>query len=329
MRHFTLLLLSVFTVYQAKADILIPLDKYPTGEKRFNLQINGSHDTSTPWLSTTSFGVDEDGQMGNPENWTSEQIDEDNHSVSHRLIMNSISLRLSYRVWDNLSLWAGIGTTNFTHEETFRDDDDLSSTIFSKNMVPIYSGGLGYGHAFTDRFFMSTQPGVRYANSDNMTTEVYYQGKTIPLRDLSLNRRYLEWAVPVVAGYALGNFVPYAGILYKDYTMKDRYEFTKTYAGEDYTVRIDETFHARHKLYALAGVNYFLADNILARSKRKLRQEAVRTVTIQYQFLNLLNRYIHENDTQSTSDTADRHIFAYLCLYHHRQGTDQPTSRTV
>ena len=63
MRHFTLLLLSVFTVYQAKADILIPLDKYPTGEKRFNLQINGSHDTSTPWLSTTSFGVDEDGQM--------------------------------------------------------------------------------------------------------------------------------------------------------------------------------------------------------------------------------------------------------------------------
>ena len=190
MRHFTLLLLSVFTVYQAKADILIPLDKYPTGEKRFNLQINGSHDTSTPWLSTTSFGVDEDGQMGNPENWTSEQIDEDNHSVSHRLIMNSISLRLSYRVWDNLSLWAGIGTTNFTHEETFRDDDDLSSTIFSKNMVPIYSGGLGYGHAFTDRFFMSTQPGVRYANSDNMTTEVYYQGKTIPLRDLSLNRRH-------------------------------------------------------------------------------------------------------------------------------------------
>ena len=186
MRHFTLLLLSVFTVYQAKADILIPLDKYPTGEKRFNLQINGSHDTSTPWLSTTSFGVDEDGQMGNPENWTSEQIDEDNHSVSHRLIMNSISLRLSYRVWDNLSLWAGIGTTNFTHEETFRDDDDLSSTIFSKNMVPIYSGGLGYGHAFTDRFFMSTQPGVRYANSDNMTTEVYYQGKTIPLRDLRL-----------------------------------------------------------------------------------------------------------------------------------------------
>lgn len=89
MRHFTLLLLSVFTVYQAKADILIPLDKYPTGEKRFNLQINGSHDTSTPWLSTTSFGVDEDGQMGNPENWTSEQIDEDNHSVSHRLIMNN------------------------------------------------------------------------------------------------------------------------------------------------------------------------------------------------------------------------------------------------
>ena len=69
-------------------------------------------------------------------------------------------------------------------------------------------------------------------------------------------------AVPVVAGYALGNFVPYAGILYKDYTMKDRYEFTKTYAGKDYTVRIDETFHARHKLYALAGVNYFLADNI-------------------------------------------------------------------
>ena len=79
MRHLTLLLLSVFTVYQAKADILIPLDKYPTGEKRFNLQINGSHDTSTPWLSTTSFGVDEDGQMGNPKNWTSEQIDEDNH----------------------------------------------------------------------------------------------------------------------------------------------------------------------------------------------------------------------------------------------------------
>ena len=68
--------------------------------------------------------------------------------------------------------------------------------------------------------------------------------------------------VPVVAGYALGNFVPYAGILYKDYTLKDRYEFTKTYAGKDYTVRIDETFHARHKLYALAGVNYFLADNI-------------------------------------------------------------------
>ena len=62
------------------------------------------------------------------------------------------------------------------------------------------------------------------------------------MRDLSLNRRYLEWAVPVVAGYALGNFVPYAGILYKDYTMKDRYEFTKTYAGEDYTVRIDEIF---------------------------------------------------------------------------------------
>ena len=41
MRHLTLLLLSVFTVHQAKADILIPLDKYPTGEKRFNLQING------------------------------------------------------------------------------------------------------------------------------------------------------------------------------------------------------------------------------------------------------------------------------------------------
>ena len=39
MRHFTLLLLSVFTVYQAKADILIPLDKYPTGEKQFPMRI--------------------------------------------------------------------------------------------------------------------------------------------------------------------------------------------------------------------------------------------------------------------------------------------------
>ena len=66
MRHLTLLLLSVFTVYQAKVDILIPLDKYPTGEKRFNLQINGSHDTSTPWLSTTSFGVDERWADGKP-----------------------------------------------------------------------------------------------------------------------------------------------------------------------------------------------------------------------------------------------------------------------
>lgn len=141
MRHLTLLLLSAFAVYQAKADIWIPLDKYPTGEKRFSLQINGSHDTSAPWLSATSFGVDEDGQMGNPENWTPEQIDEDNQSVSHRLIMNSISLRLSYRIWDNLSLWAGIGTTNFTHEETFRDDDDLSSTLFSKTWYPSTAEG--------------------------------------------------------------------------------------------------------------------------------------------------------------------------------------------
>lgn len=67
MRHFTLLLLSVFTVYQAKADILIPLDKYPTGEKRFNLQINGSHDTSIPLALPPRLGVVEDGQMGNPE----------------------------------------------------------------------------------------------------------------------------------------------------------------------------------------------------------------------------------------------------------------------
>ena len=82
MRHFTLLLLSVFTVYQAKADILIPLDKYPTG-KTFQLTDQRKSRYQYPWLSTTSFGVDEDGQMGNPENWTSEQIDEDNHSVSH------------------------------------------------------------------------------------------------------------------------------------------------------------------------------------------------------------------------------------------------------
>mgnify|MGYP006900173539 CR=1 FL=1 len=75
MRHFTLLLLSVFSVYQAKADILIPLDKYPTGEKRFNLQINGSHDTSTPWLSTTSFGVDEDGR------WETRRIGHPNKST--------------------------------------------------------------------------------------------------------------------------------------------------------------------------------------------------------------------------------------------------------
>lgn len=129
-------------------------------------------------------------------------------------------------------------------------------------MVPIYSGGLGYGHAFTDRFFMSTQPGVRYANSDNMTTEVYYQGKTIPLRDLSLNRRYLEWTVPVVAGYALGNFVPYAGICLGELVPVFHRVVLVEDAGKDYTVRIDETFHARHKLYALAGVNYFLADNI-------------------------------------------------------------------
>lgn len=254
---------AMLFVSTARAEILVPLERYPMSKARFTMQIYGAHDTSSPWLSSQSFSVyDNSGQLQSSEPWSHEQINEDNQSVAHSLVMNSISLRLSYRVWDNLSLWAGIGTTNFTHEETFRDDNELSSSTFSKNMVPIYSGGLGYGYAFTDRLFVSAQPGVRYANSDNMTTEVYYQGKTIPLRDLSLNRRYLEWAVPVVAGYALGNFVPYAGILYKDYTMKDRYEFTKTYAGEDYTARIDETFHARHKLYALAGMNYFLADNI-------------------------------------------------------------------
>lgn len=247
----------------ARADILVPLGRYPMSKARFTLQIYGAHDASSPWLSAQSLSVGGGGQ-GEPdaESWTKEQIEEDNRSVSHDLIMNSISLRLSCRLWDNLSLWAGIGATNFTHEENFRDDDALSSSTFSKNMVPIYSAGLGYAHAFNDRLFVSTQPGARYADSGNMTAEVYYEGETIPLRDLSLNRRYLEWSVPVVAGYALGNFVPYVGVLYKDYAMKDRYEFTKTYAGEDHTARLDETFRARHKLYALAGVNYFLADNI-------------------------------------------------------------------
>ena len=75
MRHFTLLLLSVFTVYQAKADILIPLDKYPTGEKRFNLQINGSHDTSTPCspprhLAWMKMGRWETRRIGHPNKST-------------------------------------------------------------------------------------------------------------------------------------------------------------------------------------------------------------------------------------------------------------------
>ncbi|WP_455625449.1 outer membrane protein [Parabacteroides sp.] len=254
---------ATLSVSTARAEIIVPLERYPMSKARFTMQIYGAHDTGTPWLSAQSLSVyGNDGQPQSSEAWTGEQVDEDNRSVSHGLVMNSISLRLSYRLWDNLSLWAGIGTTNFTHEETFRDDDRLSSSTFSKNMAPIYSGGLGYGYALTDRLFVSAQPGVRYANSGNMTSEVYYQGETIPLRDLSLRRRYLEWTVPVVVGYALGNLVPYAGILYKDYAMRDRYEFTKTYAGEDYTVRIDETFRARHKLYALAGANYFLADNI-------------------------------------------------------------------
>ncbi len=111
---------------------------------------------------------------------------------------------------------------------------------------------------------MSTQPGVRYANSDNMTTEVYYQGNAHPLA-----RPQPQPPLPRV-GRARGGRIrtgefralcrhPLQGL--HDETTGTGSSH-KTYAGEDYTVRIDENFPPRHKLYALAGVNYFLADNI-------------------------------------------------------------------
>lgn len=237
------------------------------GEKdktsRFNLTITGGFDnTRYEYVSEKTDYITTTGESRGSETIGKEEMKVRNKGQQYHFDLQKVGLRLSYRLYRSLEVWAGIGVAHQKGEEKWDTTDRVSISFRNGSPSPYYEGGLAYGYRFTDKLFVKAMPGVLYTHFNEMSMELHHPEGTATLPDYSLKRSYLEWEVPVIVGYALGKVVPYVGVSYQDYLLTDKYRIRKNYDDEDVMLHITDRGHSLSKIHGIAGVQYFFARNI-------------------------------------------------------------------
>lgn len=230
----------------------------------FELKVHAGYDQIVSKVNNQTFSVYD--AAGNTI--SSETIEEESLSYENDLLrpLNTIStlgIEVSYNVWNNLCIHAGIGVSQLSAITDVRESGVEVSRSLSANVAPTYMGGLSYGYSFTDRLFIRVQPAIRYTKVPRMIYQNYQeQVGEMPDSRISQSQSHLSLEVPVVVGYAFGKWVPYVGIAYKDYMIHSKLEFQKTYIGESYPVSLKSDVSSKSIIHGMAGVNFFFAPNI-------------------------------------------------------------------
>lgn len=230
---------------------------------RFKVEISGGFDHSiTSLTGNHSTITGKDGVVASDLTAGKEDLRRLNRENTYKLMQQTVDLRLSYRVWDKLSVWVGVGVVSTSGNNRYPGTDELQSKTASENPELILKGGLNYLRPLCHGFFVAIRPSVGYSHTNSLLLTFYQDGESDIYRDYGMNRKVLRWDVPVIAGKTLGRFTPYVGVAYKDFCQTDRLDTETEYVGKAYDLSITDTYHSRSKVHGLAGTTFRLADNI-------------------------------------------------------------------
>lgn len=230
---------------------------------RFKVEISGGFDNSISKLTGNhSVITSPEGDVESDLTADKESLKQLNRNNTYKLIQQSVDLRLSYRIWRELSVWAGVGVISNSGQNRYTGTDEVQSKTASENPELLLKAGLNYIHPLGDRLFVALRPAVAYSQTDNLLLTFYYEGASSMYNNYGMERKVLRWEVPLIAGYKLGRFTPYVGVAYKDFCQTDRLDTETEYVGKAYDLSITDTYHSRSKVHGLAGTTFSLANNI-------------------------------------------------------------------
>lgn len=230
---------------------------------RFKVEISGGFDYSTASLvDNHSIITDQDGVVESDLTTDKAELRALNRENIYKLMQQSVDLRFSYRVWNKLSVWAGIGVVSTSGKNRYPGTDELRSKTASENPELLLKGGLNYIHPLCHDLFVAIRPSIAYSSTDNMLLTFYQNDESSIYRDYGMDRKVLRWEIPIVVGKNFGRFTPYVGAAYKDFKQTDRLNSRVSYIDEDYFLTITDIFHSRSKIHGVAGTTFRVAENI-------------------------------------------------------------------
>ena len=232
---------------------------------RFKIEIAGSFDYSPSKLTGNhSVITSPDGVVESDLTATKEDLHLLNRRNTYKLEQQTVDLRLSYRIYKQLHVWAGVGVVSSSACNRYTDsDEEVRSKSVSENPEFLLKGGLSYTHPLRCGFFVALRPAVAYSHDNNTLLKLYPQeGENNVYSDFGMSRKVIRWEVPLIVGKQIGRFTPYAGVAYKDFRQTDRLETESQYIDQMYRVEATDTFRSRSKIHGLAGTTFSLASNI-------------------------------------------------------------------
>lgn len=232
-------------------------------DARFKISITGGFDYSVSTIdASSSLITDQDGEVMSDLVADKDDLRTLNRNNDYKLEQQFMDLRAEYSFITGASVWVGVGVVTTSMRNSYSETDELQTKSASENPTFLLKGGVNYTYTFAGGTFLTLAPSVAWNKSDNNLLSFSQDDRTAIYHGYGLSRDVFRWDIPLYAGHTFGKWTPFVGIAYTDYRIKDRFDSTVSYVGEDFPITIEETYRSRSKINGIAGCRFAIADNL-------------------------------------------------------------------
>ena len=212
--------------------------------------------------ASSSLITDQDGEVMSDLVADKDALRTLNRNNDYKLEQQFMDLRAEYSFITGASVWVGVGVVTTSMRNSYSETDELQTKSASENPTFLLKGGVNYTYTFAGGTFLTLAPSVAWNKSDNNLLSFSQDDRTAIYHGYGLSRDVFRWDIPLYAGHTFGKWTPFVGIAYTDYRIKDRFDSTVSYVGEDFPITIEETYRSRSKINGIAGCRFAIADNL-------------------------------------------------------------------
>lgn len=249
--------------------------------KKFKISVTGGFDYSASKISASSSLItDTDGEVMSDLKLDDNELKAQNESNSYRLEQQFVDLRAEYEYLPGATVWCGVGVVTTSMRNSYKDSETLLTKSASENPTFLLKGGLSYRFDFKGGYFVSVSANVAWNKSDNNLLSFHQNDVSAIYYAYEMDRDVLRWEVPLVGGYRIGRWTPYAGVSYADYRISDNFRSTVSYVGKDYPITIKDTYRSCSKINGIVGCTYSIADNLGVRLHGSFSRNIAATLSL-------------------------------------------------